>query len=254
MPYQKKSGKMGRWIPFILLICIMLSGCAQSKGSFENAEAPPPAQTSGGKPAPSEQTTPQTIAGSLASPSAASEPKESGADILIVYFSRVGVSESSDGVAAVSSASLPDGNTIVIANMIAEATGGKLFQIITEKLYPAGYDDTTDLAAEEQDGAERPALKSHVDNWESYDTIFLGYPNWWGTCPMAVFTFLEEYSFSGKTIIPFCTHEGSRLGSSERDIAALCPNATLLKGLAIRGSSVNDAREDVENWLDELGY
>jgi flavodoxin len=84
---------------------------------------------------------------------------------------------------------------------------------------------------------------------DQYDTIILGYPNWWGTFPMAVFTFLEEYDFSGKTILPFCTHEGSGLGGSERDIRKLCPEAKVLPGLAIRGGSVKNAAETIKSWL-----
>ena len=87
---------------------------------------------------------------------------------------------------------------------------------------------------------------------ESYDTIILIYPNWWGTLPQAVFTFLEEYDFSGKTIWPLCTHEGSRLGKSESDIAELVPDAQLVKGLAIKGDSVGSAQTDVEAWLSDL--
>ena len=82
-----------------------------------------------------------------------------------------------------------------------------------------------------------------------YDVIYLGYPNWWGTFPMAVFTFLESYDFTGKTIVPFCTHEGSGLGSSERDIKQLCPNAKILSGIAIRGGSVLSADNIVQSWL-----
>lgn len=85
-----------------------------------------------------------------------------------------------------------------------------------------------------------------------YDVIFIGYPNWWATIPMGVFTFFEEYDFSGKTIIPFCTHEGSRLGRSERDIKKLCPNSNVLEGLAIRGS-INKAQNSVSVWLRKLG-
>ena len=87
---------------------------------------------------------------------------------------------------------------------------------------------------------------------DDYDVIFLGYPNWWGTIPMPLYTFLEEYDFSGKTIIPFCTHEGSRLGSSVQDITALCPQSTILDGLAVRGGNVSDAQDDVTAWLQEL--
>jgi flavodoxin len=88
---------------------------------------------------------------------------------------------------------------------------------------------------------------------ESYDVIYLGYPNWWGTFPMAVFTFLEAYDFSGKTIIPFCTHEGSGMGGSERDIKKLCPGARVEKGLPIKGGSVQGAEKEISSWLQKLG-
>ncbi len=108
------------------------------------------------------------------------------------------------------------------------------------------------MAKKEQHENARPELSNHVKNMDSYNVIFLGYPNWYGTMPMLMFTFLEENEFSGKTIIPFCTHEGSGLGHSENDIAKLCPNAKLLKGLAIHGSSVSDAKKDIINWFSKL--
>lgn len=172
---------------------------------------------------------------------------------LIVFFSRVGTSKPFAGIDAVSSASLPKGDTIVIANMVHDIVGGDMFQVVTVDPYPASYDATTDQALKEQGANARPKLSTHVPNMKDYDTVYLGYPDWWGTLPMPIFTFLEEYDFSGKTIVPFCTHEGSGLGRSERDIAKLCPKAKVLKGLAIRGSSVDRARREVADWLASLG-
>jgi flavodoxin len=137
--------------------------------------------------------------------------------------------------------------------MIQEITGSDAFCIDTVKSYPRGYTATTNVAKKEQNDNARPELSSHVGNMDSYNLIFLGYPNWWGTIPMPVFTFLEEYDFSGKTIVPFCTHEGSGLGHSEKDIAKLCPKATLLKGLAVQGSRVSAAKKDVTDWLSKIG-
>ncbi len=91
-----------------------------------------------------------------------------------------------------------------------------------------------------------------VADMDSYEVIYLGYPNWWGTMPMAVFTFLDSYDFSGKTIVSYCTHEGSGLGSSERDIKRLCPMAKVLSGLAIEGGAVGRADKDLVNWLKRL--
>jgi flavodoxin len=176
-------------------------------------------------------------------------------NILVAYFSRVGISSFSEDIDAVSSASLRVGdegligNTKVIADMIQIAVGGDLFQIVTAKTYPEDQGKTSDIALEELRDNTRPELVTHVENMDDYDVIFLGYPNWWGTMPMAVFTFLEEYDFSGKTIIPFCTHEGSRLGRSVEDITSLCPQSTILDGFAIRGANVVDAQDDVTAWL-----
>lgn len=145
------------------------------------------------------------------------------------------------------------GNTQVIANQIYESVGGDIFEIVTVDPYPTNYNAVVNLAKQEQKNDYRPKPATKVENMDSYDVIFVGYPNWWATMPMALFTFLEEYNFSGKTIIPFCTHEGSGLGRSERDIKKLCPNSNVLGGLAIRGSSVYKAQNDVSEWLNKLG-
>ncbi|MBP2657489.1 MAG: hypothetical protein H6Q69_521 [Firmicutes bacterium] len=154
--------------------------------------------------------------------------------ILIAYFSRTG-------------------NTRDIANQIHANIGGDLFEIATVDPYPADYNGTVDKAKREQENNYRPKLATDVKNMDSYDVVFVGYPNWWGTMPMAVFTFLEGYNFSGKTIVPFSTHEGSGLGRSVNDIRALCPQATIFDGLAIRGSDAKNAQNDVSAWLRKLG-
>ncbi len=166
---------------------------------------------------------------------------------LIAYFSRKGNNYVGGNIV-----NLPIGNTEVIAKKIQELTGSDIFQIKTVNSYPDDYTETTNVAKEELSENARPKLTETVDDMDSYDVIYLGYPNWWGTMPMAVFTFLESYDFSGKTIIPYCTHEGSGMGSSERDIKKLCPNAKVLSSLAIRGGSVNKADQDVANWLKKL--
>jgi flavodoxin len=145
------------------------------------------------------------------------------------------------------------GNTEVIANKIHESVGGDIFKIVTVDPYPTNYMAVVNQAKKEQEENYRPKLKSKVENMDSYNVIFIGYPDWWGTMPMAVFTFLEQYDFSGKTIIPFCTHEGSGLGRSVTDIKKICPKSTILDGLAIRGSDVKKANGDVSNWLRKLG-
>lgn len=166
---------------------------------------------------------------------------------LIAYFSRAGNNYVGGEIV-----NLPVGNTEVLAKMIQEITGADLFHIDPVNSYPQDYNETTEVAQKELNEDARPELSNHVENMGAYSVIFLGYPNWWGTMPLPVFTFLEEYDFSGKTIIPFCTHEGSGLGHSAKDIAKICPKATLLDGLALHGARVSDAKENLKNWLSKL--
>lgn len=145
------------------------------------------------------------------------------------------------------------GNTKVIANDIKATVGGDLFEIKTVEPYPTLYTAVVEQAGKEQKVDTRPKLLSAVENMDAYDTVFIGYPNWWATMPMGVFTFLESYDFSNKTILPFCTHEGSGLGRSVRDIQKLCPNSIFGEGLAIRGGSVHRAQNYVTVWLKKMG-
>jgi flavodoxin len=167
---------------------------------------------------------------------------------LIAYFSRRG-----NNYVAGSIVNLSVGNTEVIAKKIQELTGSDVFQIKTIKSYPDDYTETTNVAKEELRTNFRPELTEIVNDMDSYDVIYLGYPNWWGTMPMALFTFLESYDLSGKTIMPYCTHEGSGLGQSVSDIKKLCPGSSVLDGLAIKGSSVNGTQNDLSAWLHKLG-
>ena len=167
---------------------------------------------------------------------------------LIAYFSRKGQNYVSGRIV-----DLKIGNTEVVAQMIQKKTGGDLFHIETVAAYPKDYTETTEVAKNELRTKARPELKKIVANIGAYDVIFLGYPNWWGTPPMAIFTFLENYDFSGKTIVPFCTHEGSGMGRSEKDIAKSCPKATMLEGLAIHGTNAGSAALEVSSWIDKLG-
>lgn len=166
--------------------------------------------------------------------------------VLIAYYSRKGQNYVSGNIV-----NLPVGNTEVIAKKIQAIKGGDLFHIDTIKPYPVDYTQTTEVAKVELRQNARPKLNNSVKNMDDYDTIYLGYPNWWGTFPMAVFTFLESYDFSGKTIIPFCTHEGSGMGG-ERDIKKLCPNTTVLKGIAFHGSTVANVDNQLVKWLNTL--
>ncbi|MGN1320935.1 MAG: flavodoxin [Acutalibacteraceae bacterium] len=143
------------------------------------------------------------------------------------------------------------GNTEVAAGIIKEFTDSDLFKIEQVQSYSKDYNECIAEAQNDQRNNARPELKSFPKTLDKYDEIYLGYPNYWSTMPMAVFTFLEHFDFSGKTIKPFCTHEGSGLGSSISDIKKLCPTARVEKGLAIRGGSVHCARNDIERWIKE---
>lgn len=164
--------------------------------------------------------------------------------VLIAYYSRRGNNYCNGEIV-----DLKVGNTEVVAAKIRNLIGGDTFYIETIKAYPTDYHETTQVAQKEQKENARPAIKGKVENMANYDVIYLGYPNWWGTMPMAVFTFLESYDFSGKTIIPFCAHEGSAMGRSEQDLKKICPKSTILKGLAIHGSNVQNADKAIEIWV-----
>ncbi len=156
-----------------------------------------------------------------------------GIKILVAYFSH-------------------SGNTREIANQIHKSMGGDIVEIQTAKLYPNDYDAVVKQAKQELDSGYKPALKRKIENIESYDVVFIGYPIWWGTIPAPVRTFLSEYDFSGKTIAPFCTHEGTGLGRSVTDISKLCPKSTLLDGGAIWGKDVKTAQNKLSEWLRKI--
>lgn len=167
--------------------------------------------------------------------------------ILVAYFSRTGENY---GVGNISK-----GNTSIIADMIAAETGGETFEIKPAKAYPAEYQACVDIARIEKDTDARPEIQGDIKT-EDYDVIFLGYPNWWGDMPMPVYTFLEKHDWTGKTVIPFCTHEGSGLSSTEKYIARICSGATVLKGLAVRGTTAQNNRKEaqsaVDRWLTRI--
>ena len=142
------------------------------------------------------------------------------------------------------------GNTEKAAKMIADMTGADLFKIEQKIPYAADYNTCIAQAKEDKQTGKRPEILNLPQDIDQYDEIYLGYPNYWGTMPMAVYTFLESYDFTGKKIHPFCTHEGSGMGGSERDISTLCPNAKLLPGLAIRGSDAGQSDKIIREWLE----
>ena len=136
----------------------------------------------------------------------------------------------------------------------AADAGGILFSIRTSVVYPADGGELIDYAAQEQEENARPELTTHIENLDGYDTIFIGYPNWWGDLPMAVYSFFDEYDFSGKTIIPFNVHNGSRFSRTIQTIQELEPDATVLEdGFTVSEQTVAEAAEDVAAWLEDLG-
>lgn len=165
---------------------------------------------------------------------------------LIVYFSH----RKENYVAGIIK-ELKVGNTEVIAMKIHESIEADLFEIIPLHEYPCRYHECTSLAKKELQENKRPKISNIVPHIEQYENIYLGYPNWWGTMPMCVWTFLETYDLSNKKIYPFCTHEGSGLASSIRDIQALCPTSIVQKGLEIYGSQVEMADAKIQAWLEE---
>jgi len=164
--------------------------------------------------------------------------------VLVVFCSRTGENYAVGNI--------EKGNTHIIAEMIAKETGGKLFRIETVKPYPDEYKACVEVAKAEKESNARPEIKGDV-KVEDYDIIFLGYPNWWGDMPMAVYTFIEKHNWNGKTVVPFCTHEGSGLSDTERKLKDACKGATVSAGLAIKGTTAQNSQpqtlKTVQTWL-----
>lgn len=167
--------------------------------------------------------------------------------ILTVYYSRKGENYCNGSIL-----NLKKGNTEVVAEMIQKAVGGDLFEVETVKNYSTDYTACTEEAKAELRAKERVAVKNFKDEMDDYDIIFVGYPNWWGTMPMVMFTFLEHYDLSGKKIVPFCTHEGSGMGGSERDLKNICSGATVMPGLSIHGSVAAQSECKVAAWAKKM--
>lgn len=212
-------------ILLLLLIILTMSGC----GGEDKTSAEPEKKSVENNPAP-----------------ASTADKK----ILVVYFSRTGEEY---GIG-----NITKGNTAIVAEMIADKVGGDLFEIKPATPYPDEYAACTELAKQELESNVRPAFVGNVDNFAQYDTIFIGYPIWYSALPRVMMTFLESNDFSGKKIIPFCTHGGSGLAGTEREIKNACPNAEVLQGLAIIGKTAqNDSaatQKEVDAWLKGLGY
>ena len=174
---------------------------------------------------------------------------EESRKVLVAYFSRTGENY---GVGNITT-----GNTQIVAEMIAQETGGDMFKIEPVESYPDSYDACVELAKKEQEAKARSAVKGDV-MVKNYDVIFIGYPNWWGDMPMPVYTFIEKHNWQGKTVVPFCTHEGSGLGSTVSKLQSACGGAKVLKGLAIYGHTAQNDRKEAQKvtlkWLKTLQY
>ena len=167
---------------------------------------------------------------------------------LIAYYSRAG-----ENYFGGSYRRIPVGNTEQVANMLAELTGGDQFHIQQKVPYSDDYQACVAQARQDWQDKARPEVVGLPADLDGYDEIYLGYPNYCGTMPMAVYTFLEQGDFSGKTICPFCTHEGSGLCRTEREIAAAAKGAAVTEGLAIHGSQVDEAGPALKTWVKKLG-
>ena len=165
---------------------------------------------------------------------AESADTENSTDILIAYFSW-------------------SGNTEALAEMIQAETGGDLFRIETVEPYTDDYDTLLEIAQTEQQEGARPQIAGQVEDWDSYNVIFVGYPNWWSDAPMAVYTFLESYDFTGKTLIPFNTSASGGFGRSLTGVAESAAGAEILDGFTVTGDNVESAGGDVSAWISGLG-
>ena len=252
--------KKGLWV-IILAVCLLLAGCSRSDPAGENAapynSTPVPVSEEPAKPSeagsaasavptepagkpevqPSENTTEETEAGSTRT--------------LVIYFSRTG-EQYTVGV-------IDKGNTAIVAEMIVERTGADLFEVLpVDDHYPMTYNELTDVAKQEQNDKARPAYAGELPDLSGYDTVFIGAPVWWGDWPMILYSVFENNDFSGKKLVPFSTHEGSGLSGFDKKLASACPDAEVLKGLAVRGNDAQNrqdsVRETVQDWLSDLGY
>ncbi len=170
--------------------------------------------------------------------------------VLVIYFSKTGEQYSVGNIT--------EGNTAIVAKMIAEQTGGSLFEVkLKNDTYPAAYTALTEAAKAEKNSNARPEIAGDISNFDSYDVVFIGGPVWWGDLPMAVYTFIDKHNWSDKTVVPFVTHEGSGLTSVPNNLKN-ATGAEMLDGLAVYGHIAQNerakAKESVTNWLNKLGF
>ena len=241
---------MRKIIPYLLAVALILAACGEVQTSRSTPVSTP-------TPSPSLETTEPTESAQV---EPESQPEESSqSNILIAYFT-LPENVNTQGVDAISGASIMMRNGVklgsceFVAKVVQETIGGDLFQIETVQQYPLDHDPLVDQAADEKSQEARPELAAQLEDIDQYDTIILGYPNWWADLPMPVYTFLEEYDFTGKTIIPFVTHGGSGFSNTVGTISALQPGAAVSENtLSLSRNSVADSESEVINWAQSLG-
>lgn len=233
---------MKKQLSFLLAaLAFSLSACGGAASTAETAPTEPPAATEAPTEAPAESEADGADSEAAEAPAADSSEETNAAtettgdsNTLVAYFSW-------------------SGNTEAMANLIAEQTGGTLFEIAPATPYTDDYDALLDVAQQEQAEDARPELAATVEDWDSYDVVFVGYPDWWSDAPMVIYSFLESYDWTGKTMVPFCTSGGSGFGRSLDRLPDSAPGATILEGLHVSGSSAADSGEEVAEWIAGLG-
>ncbi|MGN0295097.1 MAG: cyclophilin-like fold protein [Lachnospiraceae bacterium] len=260
---------MKKLAAYILLTCLLLCLAACSAQEQEPIKEPELSQTSMEETSQSEHTVEEEtqiiseagqdhilIAYFTWADNTVVEDEEAAIQSALSHYASVGDSANYSKSDATSSASIvKPGNTAKMAEWIQQYVGGDLFSIVVTEPYPDNYDECLDRAAEEKADNARPELGSHVDNMDDYDVVFLGFPNWWYTAPMAVFSFIEEYDFSGKMIVPFCAHGTGGIAAGVRDITAALPDsAEVLEPLGVYRADINQAQSSIHDWLTELGF
>lgn len=228
---------MKKWTSLLLALAMTLSLAACGDSGTQENTSEPPASVSGS----TGEETPAPTGTEMPAEEPAEEPAESetsttgdSSSVLITYFSW-------------------SGNTEQVAQIIQQETGGDLFEIAPATPYTNDYNELLDIAQQEQSDNARPELAGQVENWEQYDTIFVGYPNWWSDAPMAVYTFLESYDWSGKTLVPFNTSASGGFGRSLSGLEESASGAAILEGISFTERILGDAQSEVTTWLDELG-
>lgn len=218
---------------FSLAACSGSESAATSSQSVAPTEAPAANEAPAAAEAPSASEAAGADSETAEGTEAAASETTDGGNILVAYFSW-------------------SGNTETMANMIAEDAGGTLFEIEPATPYTDDYDTLLDVAQQEQADNARPGLAATVENWDSYDVVFVGYPDWWSDAPMLIYSFLESYDWAGKTLVPFCTSGSSGFGRSLDKLPDSAPGATILEGLHVSGSSVDGAADQVAEWVAGL--